>query len=212
MTVATKSLASSAPAEQSTAHRPRAPWQRICDAVRLFHTRLRWGPRLHALGARSRLARALLVNNPKSIAIGSHVTICRDFVLADLRPGEGTLPKIRIGDGCTILFRFQCNAAESVIVGRNVLMASNVLITDSDHVLEPGGIPITRSTRLRTKPVRVGDNCWLGQNVVILKGVTIGDNCIIGANSVVTSDVPACSVAAGNPARVIKSIPNPAPS
>ena len=85
-------------------------------------------------------------------------------------------------------------------------MASNVLITDSDHVVEPG-VPVTRNTRLRTKPVRIGDNCWLGQNAVILKGVTIGDHCVIGANSVVTSDVPSGSVAVGNPARVIKTLP-----
>ena len=146
------------------------------------------------------------VNNPHAVSIGSRVVLTDQFVLADLRPGRGELPKIVIGDGCTILFRFQCNAAESVILGRNVLVASNVLITDSDHVLEVGGRPITRSRRFVTAPVRIGDNCWLGQNAVILKGVTVGSNSIIGANSVVTRDVPPGSVAVGIPARVIKTI------
>lgn len=108
-----------------------------------------------------------------------------------------------IGDGCTFLYRFQCNASESIRIGNNVLAASNVLITDSDHVVEPG-VPITQSTRFNTKPVLIEDNCWLGQNVVVLKGVTIGHDSIVGANSVVTKDVPPCTVVAGNPAKIIK--------
>lgn len=125
------------------------------------------------------------------------------FILADLDPGQGDYPKIVIGDGCTFLHRFQCNAARSIRIGNNVLTASNVLITDSDHVVEPG-VPVTQSTRFITKPVLIEDNCWLGQNVVVLKGVTIGHDSIVGANSVVTKDVPPCCVVAGNPAKVIK--------
>jgi acetyltransferase-like isoleucine patch superfamily enzyme len=82
-------------------------------------------------------------------------------------------------------------------------MASNVLITDSDHVVEIGGLPVTKYGKLKTAPVRIGDNCWIGQNVVIVKGVTIGDNCVIGANSVVTSSVEAGSIVVGSPARVV---------
>jgi acetyltransferase-like isoleucine patch superfamily enzyme len=149
----------------------------------------------------------LLVNHPQAVSIGSRVSIMDQFILADLLPGTGTNPKIIIGDGCTILFRFQCNAAKRVEIGNNVLIASNVLICDSDHVLEPGGIPVTSNGRFVTRPVRIGDNCWIGQNAVILKGVTIGHDSIIGANSVVTRDVPPCSIAAGNPARVVKALP-----
>ena len=56
------------------------------------------------------------------------------------------------------------------------------------------------------KPVHVGKNCWICANTTILPGVTIGDNCVIGAGSVVTRDVPANSFAAGNPARVIRTL------
>ena len=170
------------------------------------HTRLLWGWRLHALGSRSFLRRSLNVNNPRAVAIGSHVTIASQFVLADLRPNRGENPKIVIGDGCRILHRFQCNAAQSVRIGRNVLIASNVLITDSDHVVEPGGVPVTKNRKFITRPVHINDNCWIGQNAVILKGVTIGRDSIVGANSVVTHDVPPCSVVAGNPARIIKRL------
>jgi len=178
-------------------------------AVRAWHvgrTRLLWGWRLHALGSRSNLARSLQVNNPRVVAIGSRVKIASEFVLVDLCPGRGKVPKIVIGDDCIILYRFQCNAAQSVRIGRNVLIASNVLITDSDHVVEPGCVPVTKNRKFVTRPVHIDDNCWIGQNAVILKGVTIGHDAIVGANSVVTHEVPSCSVVAGNPARVIRKI------
>lgn len=56
------------------------------------------------------------------------------------------------------------------------------------------------------KPVTVGNDCWLGANVVICPGVTIGDNCVIGAGSVVVKDIPSNSFAAGNPCKVIREI------
>ena len=56
------------------------------------------------------------------------------------------------------------------------------------------------------KPVTIGDDCWFGANVVVCPGVTIGSGCVIGAGSVVTRDIPANSFAAGNPARVIRTI------
>ena len=54
--------------------------------------------------------------------------------------------------------------------------------------------------------MRIGANCWFGVNVAVTSGVTIGERCVIGANSVVTRDIPAGSIAAGAPARVIKAI------
>jgi acetyltransferase-like isoleucine patch superfamily enzyme len=131
------------------------------------------------------------------------------FIFADVNPAQGDQPKIVIGDDCVILYRFQVNTAHSVVIGRHVLVASNVLITDFDHVVEPGGTPVTRNAKYKTAPVRIQDNCWLGQNVVVLKGVTIGHDSIIGANSVVTRDVPPYSVVGGNPARIIKSLEPP---
>ncbi|MEG0491967.1 MAG: sugar O-acetyltransferase [Clostridia bacterium] len=56
------------------------------------------------------------------------------------------------------------------------------------------------------KPIAIGDDCWLGANVVVCPGVTIGEGCVVGAGSVVTRDIPAMSFAAGNPCRVIRAI------
>ncbi len=169
----------------------------------LARTFVWWKARLHGLGHRTVLSRAMYCNNPAAVSIGDHVSLLDDFILADLRVETGGHPKIVIGDGCTIMYRFQCNAAELVRIGRNVLIASNVLITDSDHVIDPGGMPATRNRRLTTDPVVVEDNCWIGQNAVILKGVVVGHDSIVGASSVVTRSVPPLSIVAGNPARII---------
>lgn len=178
----------------------------IMRAWKIGRTRIVWGWRFSALGSRSVLGRSLQVNNPRVVDIGSRVTISDQFILADLCPNQGNVPKIFIGDGCIILYRFQCNAAQSVRIGRNVLIASNVLVTDSDHIIEPAGLPVTKNNKFITHPVVIEDNCWIGQNAAILKGVTIGQGSIVGANSVVTHNVPSHSVVAGNPARIIKNI------
>ena len=57
-----------------------------------------------------------------------------------------------------------------------------------------------------TKPIKIGNNVWIGGNVIVLPGVNIGDNVVIGAGSVVTKDIPANCVAVGNPCRVIRKI------
>ena len=103
--------------------------------------------------------------------------------------------RIIIGDhvemsGCSIV----CN--DSVNIGNNVLFGANCQIGDRDG----------HQDRYASKPapIIIEDGVWLGMNVTILKGVTIGKNTIIGANSVVTKDIPARSIAAGNPCKVIK--------
>jgi acetyltransferase-like isoleucine patch superfamily enzyme len=57
---------------------------------------------------------------------------------------------------------------------------------------------------MRTAPIHIGDNVWIGAKATITRGVTIGDNAVVGANSVVTGDVPADAVYAGAPARLIR--------
>lgn len=110
---------------------------------------------------------------------------------------------IEIGDGTRI--NGACiHAARRISIGRNCLIASNVTILDSDgHGVTPEDRQTANPVSL---PVEIGDNVWIGMNSIVLKGVRIGDGAVIGAGSVVTKDVPANCVAAGNPARVVKSV------
>lgn len=98
---------------------------------------------------------------------------------------------------CTIL------DVATVTIGENVLFAPNVSIYTAGHPVHP----VSRQSGYEYGiPVTIGDNVWVGGNVVITPGVTIGDNVVIGAGSVVTKDIPANVVAAGNPCRVIRKI------
>ena len=88
---------------------------------------------------------------------------------------------------------------DKIIIGKNVKIGSNSIITDGDwHSSD------TRSGE--PKPVNIGDNVWVGEGVKILKGVNIGKNTLIGAGSVVTKSIPENVIAAGNPCKVIKPI------
>jgi maltose O-acetyltransferase len=90
-----------------------------------------------------------------------------------------------------------------VTVGDDCFMGPHVQIYCACHSTNPQ----ERNTRKEwAKPVTIGNSVWIGGNVTILPGVTIGDNCTIGAGSVVTHDIPANSIAVGNPCKVIKSI------
>jgi acetyltransferase-like isoleucine patch superfamily enzyme len=100
------------------------------------------------------------------------------------------------------LYDFHCNACIEVIIGNYNLIAPRVFITDSDHRVLPHARTST-SLEFTSKRVVIGDNCWIGVNAVVLKGVTVGSNSIIAANSVVTRDVAPGSVVAGIPAKKI---------
>ena len=90
-----------------------------------------------------------------------------------------------------------------VTFGDDCFVGPNVSIYTACHSTNP----VERNTRQEwAKPVTIGNNVWIGGSVTILAGVTIGDNCTIGAGSVVTRDIPANSVAIGNPARVVKQV------
>ena len=91
----------------------------------------------------------------------------------------------------------------AVEIGDNVLLAPGVHIYTATHPLDPQA----RKSHLEYgRPVRIGNNVWIGGRSVVCPGVTIGDHCVIGAGSVVTRDIPAGMVAVGSPARVIKSV------
>ncbi|MFM5085109.1 MULTISPECIES: acetyltransferase [Aeromonas] len=142
----------------------------------------------------------------KHINVGLGFTTGR-YCRLEAHGSEGM--NIIIGNNCQINDSVHIAAAESVLIGDDVLIASRVFITDLNHGSYSGvdhshPDSICRERALHTKPVVIESNVWLGEGVVVLPGVNIGKASIIGANSVVSRDIPANSIAVGNPARVIK--------
>lgn len=96
--------------------------------------------------------------------------------------------------------------SKTITIGAGTMLAPNVTMVDSDY--HPTWPPEERHECLgpeHDKSVAIGENVWIGLNSTILKGVTIGNNSVIGAGSIVVNDIPANSLAAGNPAKVLKS-------
>ena len=107
--------------------------------------------------------------------------------------------------GKNLFVNYNCTIIDvaKVTIGDNCQLAPNVAIYTAGHPV----YPVTRNSGYEYgKAVTIGDNVWIGGNSVICPGVTIASNTVIGAGSVVTRDIPAWSVAAGNPCRVIRAI------
>ncbi|MDX6652683.1 MAG: hypothetical protein QOJ38_1464 [Solirubrobacterales bacterium] len=114
--------------------------------------------------------------------------------------------RIEIGEGCFLNRGTMLAALERIEIGDHVMFANNCFVGDSDHRYDDPEKPVTQQGFVPRGPVRIGANCWFGVNCVVTGGVTIGERCVIGANSVVTGDLPAGTIAAGAPARVIREI------
>ncbi len=127
-----------------------------------------------------------------------------------LEPGVWiTMPapaRVRIGAGSFLNRNVMVAAQELVEIGDHCMLANGCFVTDANHRFDDPTKPITWQGFDGKGPTRIGDNCWLGANVVVTTGVTIGERCVIGANSVVTRDIEPFSIAAGAPAKVLRPI------
>jgi acetyltransferase-like isoleucine patch superfamily enzyme len=121
-------------------------------------------------------------------------------------PGDA---RVRIGAGTFLNKGVMLASQQLVEIGENCMFANGCFVSDANHRHDDPDKPITWQGFESKGPTRIGDNCWLGANVVVTSGVTIGERCVIGANSVVTHDVEPYSIAAGLPARVIKRVEYP---
>lgn len=122
------------------------------------------------------------VNPPFYCDYGTHIEVGKNF-FANYNCTILDVAKVKIGDNCQ--------------------MAPNVSIYTAGHPIHP----VSRNSLYEYgKEVTIGDNVWIGGNVVICPGVHIGNNVVIGAGSVVTKDIPDWSLAAGNPCRVLRQI------
>lgn len=117
------------------------------------------------------------------ISIGSGCIFSNDVAI--ISEHEAEMPSIAIGERCVIGSRFRCY--------------------DSDfHGLR--AVDRNNLSAIRTRPVKIGDDCFFGESCMVLKGVTLGNRCVVGAGSVVTQSFPDDSLIAGNPARLVRRI------
>ena len=114
--------------------------------------------------------------------------------------------RVRIGGGTFLNQGVMIAAVELVEIGEHCMLANGCFVTDGAHRFDDPDRPVPWQGFTTKGPTRLGANVWLGANVVVTSGVTIGERCVIGANSVVTRDIPAFSVAAGAPAKVLRPI------
>jgi acetyltransferase-like isoleucine patch superfamily enzyme len=118
----------------------------------------------------------------------------------------GESGRVRIGEGTFLNVGVMVAAYELVEIGAHCMLANGCFVTDANHRFDDPVRPVPWQGFDSKGPTRIGDNVWLGANVVVTSGVTIGERSVIGANSVVTQDIPAFSVAAGAPAKVLRTI------
>ena len=138
---------------------------------------------------------------------GKGVVIQKDCWLNIAFQNPEVGPMIVIGEGTNIGRRSTVSAANRIVIGRHVLIAPNVFITDTHHAYQKVGIPVMQQgITTHQDRVSIGDESWIGINSVVMGNVKVGRHCVIGANSVVNRDIPDYSVAAGNPARVVKTL------
>jgi acetyltransferase-like isoleucine patch superfamily enzyme len=132
------------------------------------------------------------------IILGDRVKVWSHIQTTQL--SAGGKGKLMIGDNTFINVGTIISARFEVKIGKNVQIAPGVIIMDSDfHGVED------RDAKVIATPITIGDNVWLATRAIILKGVTIGEGSTIAAGAVVTKDIPPFSLAAGIPAKVIKS-------
>jgi acetyltransferase-like isoleucine patch superfamily enzyme len=114
--------------------------------------------------------------------------------------------RVRIGSGTFLNLGVMVAALELVEIGDHCMLANGCFVTDANHRFDDPDRPVPWQGFTTKGPTRLGDNVWCGANVVVTSGVTIGERSVIGANSVVSTDIPPFSIAAGAPARVLRTI------
>ena len=135
------------------------------------------------------------------------ITLYADVALDDgvilLCSGAAREGKITIRSGTYINRYSMLDAHTGIDIGQNCMIGPHCYITDANHGARSG--TLVNMQPVDVAPVHIGDDVWVGAGAIILKGVTIGAGAIIGAGSVVTKSIPSNTVAAGNPATVLRN-------
>ena len=150
-----------------------------------------------------------LIEGAKHIHIGPNTHFQRHLYLTAWSKYSRTGGvMISIGEKCDFGAFNHITATNQIVIGDNCLTGKWVTISDNNHGTtskDDLSLPPIKRKVVSNGPIIIGKNVWIGDKATVLGGVTIGDGAVVAANSIVTKNVPAYSVVAGNPARVIKS-------
>lgn len=165
--------------------------------------------RFKSFGKNSLLGLEVKILKPQFIAIGENTSICNGAELSCTVIGgiNKRKPELIIGDNVSIGAYSHITCANKLVIGNGVLTGKRILITDNSHgSSEKVTMDIAPMLRpvVSNGPVIIEDNVWIGEMACIMPNVRIGRGAIIAASAVVTRDVPAYSVVAGIPAKIIK--------
>lgn len=179
-------------------------WQDIAANVNFANSAL-------FIGTGSQVRHPFYLHNPQHIKIGENFYAGPGLRLEawDDYFGHKYKPEIVIGNNVVINFNVHIGAIKKIIIEDDVLIGSNVLITDHSHgrlTVDELDIPAVKRSLFSKGPVVIERNVWIGEGVCILAGVHVGRNSVIGSNAVVTHDIPPGHIVAGIPAKVLCSI------
>lgn len=129
--------------------------------------------------------------------LGHHVIFSEHFVC-------NNYPLTSVGNNT--YFANNCSIMaydDEIIIGDNCLFGQYVTLWGADHKYMDKD-KLIREQGINTGKIIIGNDCWLGERVIVMKGVSIGNGCVVGAGAIVTKDIPEYAIAVGNPAKVIK--------
>ena len=159
-----------------------------------------------SFGSGSVLYKPLLLSCPQFMHIGSGVLIRPGARLEAVETSSQKPPELRIGKNVNIEQNVHIVCHSRIVIGNDVSITGHCAIVDVTHPYEDVSNPVKIGSRILSEQssVEIGDGTFLGFGAVIMPNVRIGTHCVIGALSVVTRDMPDYSVAAGNPARILR--------
>jgi acetyltransferase-like isoleucine patch superfamily enzyme len=140
----------------------------------------------------------------QGVRLGDNVTLARGVIIQCTGVIQQIGVGVRIDDNSALGAYSFIGGQGGVSIGRNVIMGPRVNIHSENHCYEDPSVPM-RLQGVSRRGVSIGDDCWIGAGAIILDGVTVGRGCVIAAGSVVTRNLADYSVAAGAPARVLRS-------
>lgn len=177
---------------------------RLSDALHARLFRILFGRGFGRFGRRTLIVRPVGVERQDRIFLGDDIYVAAQSCLA-VRPlgSDAGAAELVIGDGCKIGRFNHIYATGSVRLGKKVLTANGVYVSDNLHGYRDVGAAVMDQPLQQLSATEIGDGSWLGHNACVV-GARLGKHCVVGANAVVTRDAPDYSVIVGAPGRIIR--------